>query len=31
MRVRGADGVTTVLRSYSPADGELVVETEPPV
>ncbi len=31
MRVRGADGVTTVLRAYSPADGELVVETEPAV
>jgi Asp-tRNA(Asn)/Glu-tRNA(Gln) amidotransferase A subunit family amidase len=30
MRLRGADGVTTVLRAYSPADGELVVETEPP-
>ena len=23
-------GVVTVLRAYSPADGELVVETEPP-
>ena len=30
MRLRGADGVTTVRRAYSPADGELVVETEPP-
>ena len=30
MRLRGAGGVTTVLRAYSPADGELVVETEPP-
>jgi hypothetical protein len=29
MRLRGADGVTTVLRAYSPAHGELVVETEP--
>jgi Asp-tRNA(Asn)/Glu-tRNA(Gln) amidotransferase A subunit family amidase len=30
MRLRSADGLTTVLRAYSPADGELVVETEPP-
>jgi hypothetical protein len=30
MRLRRDDGVVTVLRAYSPADGELVVETEPP-
>jgi hypothetical protein len=30
MRLRGAGGVTTVRRAYIPADGELVVETEPP-
>ena len=30
MRFRGADEVVTVRRADSPADGELVVETEPP-
>ncbi len=29
MRVAADDGVRSVLRAYSPADGELVVETEP--
>ena len=29
MRVAGADSTEVVLRTYRPADGELVVETEP--
>ena len=29
MRVAGAEGDELVLRAYRPADGELVVETEP--